>query len=69
MWALGVRKFVKTRNQRTTGLSEGWHRKIKLRLKGMPGMQTKRMDWMIHMFIDLVQLHITARECLAALGG
>jgi hypothetical protein len=30
MWALGVRKFNKSADQRTTGLSEGWHRQFKM---------------------------------------
>lgn len=70
MWALGVRKFDKSFDQRTTGLSEGWHRKVKWRLAALAGsyMQSKRLDWMIHMFIELVDVHVNAREDLAYLG-
>ena len=68
MWALGGRKFDKSLNQRTTGLSEGWNRKVKRRYEGIPGNQQKRMDWLIYMFIELVEVHISARELLAYLG-
>jgi hypothetical protein len=68
-WTLGVRKFDKSLNQRTTGLSEGWHRKIKRRLAGCPSVHQRRIDWLIHMFVTLIDDHISLRECIAYSGA
>jgi hypothetical protein len=68
MWALGVRKFDLSLDQRTTGLSEGWHRKLKRRLKGCPSVHKRRMDWLIYMLIQLIDIHINDREILAYEG-
>ena len=67
-WALAVRKFFKSLDQRTTGLSEGWHRKLKRFLAGCPGVHQRRLDWVIDMFVRLIDGSISLREFLAFEG-
>lgn len=68
MWALGVRKFDKSLDQRTTGLSEGWHRKLKRFLVTCPVVHQRRFDWCIYTLTKLINGSIATVELLAYHG-
>jgi hypothetical protein len=68
MWALGIRKFDKACDQNTTGLSEGWHRKLKRHLEGCPSVHKRCFDWVIKCLVGLIEGGIASREFLAYEG-
>jgi hypothetical protein len=61
-WVLALRKGVNSRDAKTTGASEGWHRSFKqLLLFYCPQMHMRRLDHLLHLLFTHVKCELLVR--------
>jgi hypothetical protein len=62
-WVLALRKGVNSRDAKTTGASEGWHRSFKqLLLFYCPQMHMRRLDHLLHLLFTQAKCKVLVRQ-------